>query len=243
MSKKQETHNIKSDYPTKMARAAWILREAILTGALKSGQQLKQQEIAEQMGMSSTPIREILRQLEAEGLVEYLPRKGVFVSEMTADQYREAIPIRTCLEALAVSQTSGKLDTAALDELTETQALFEDAWRMRDLSEVGKQNYYFHMRIYEASGSALLCELIRRIWPRFASDLLWIVPGRVEVSIDQHQGILTALRAGDTEEAAQQMAEHITKAGEMIGDYITFQQQSEEASEDILGAMLEDYDG
>ncbi len=239
MSTRRETRNIKPDQPTKLARAARILRDAILTGEFKPGQQLKQQEIADQIGMSATPIREILRQLEAEGLVVHVPRKGVFVSELTAAQYRETVPIRTALETLAIRQASGRLDAAAFEELAEYQALFEDAWQRHDLAEMGKQNYCFHMRIYDAAESPMLCDLIRRIWPRFASDLLWIVPGRAEVSIEQHRGILAALQAGDTEDAARRMAEHITRAGDMIGGYIAFQQQSEAATEGLLGALLE----
>jgi DNA-binding GntR family transcriptional regulator len=206
---------------TKLERAARILREAILRGDIRPGQKLKQQELAERLGMSATPVREVLRILEADGLLEHIPYKGVFVARISPEDTAEITPIRVALESLAVSIYVSRLDDdddlATLERLVEEM---EQAWQEMDLVRVRRCNYHFHSAIYEGSESEMLQSVIERLWPRFATDLLWMIPGRAEQSIKQHRAILDALRDRDEERAVEAMAEHIETAGEQITEFI-----------------------
>ena len=204
---------------TKLGRGARILREAILRGDLKPGQKLKQQELAEWLGMSATPVREVLRILEAEGLLLHIPHKGVFVAEVSPEDTEEITPIRVALEGLAVRMCVSRLEDSDLAILEDLVSDMEQAWREMDLARVRRSNYYFHSALYSASGSEILRGLIERLWPRFATDLLWMIPGRSEQSIEQHRAILEALKSRDENLAVQRMTEHIKTAGEQIVEF------------------------
>jgi len=205
---------------TKLGRGARILREAILRGDLKPGQKLKQQELAEWFGMSATPVREVLRILETEGLLEHIPHKGVYVAEISPQDTREITPIRVALECLAVRMFAARLQDSDLEALDSLVAEMEQAWQEMDLVRVRRTNYHFHATIYEGSGSEMLSGFIERLWPRFATDLLWMIPGRTEQSIAQHRAIVDALRARDAEQAVDCMADHINTAGNRIMEFV-----------------------
>jgi len=205
---------------TKLERAARVLRQAILQGDLRPGQKLKQQELAEQLGMSATPVREVLRILEAEGLLVHIPHQGVFVAEASPENTEELTPIRVALEGLAVKLSVPRLSDNDITNLERLVQGMERAWQEMDLAQVRRYNYRFHATIYRASGSEVLCGLIERLWPRFATDLLWMIPGRVERSIEQHRAILETIKNRDATGAANLLAEHITTAGKAIVAFI-----------------------
>ena len=87
------------------------------------------------------------------------------------------------------------------------------------LARVRRSNYYFHSAIYTGAGSEMLRGIIERLWPRFATDLLSIIPGRAEQSIEQHQAILDALRERNEELTVERMSEHIMTAGDKIVEF------------------------
>lgn len=205
---------------TKLGRGARKLREAILRGDLKPGQKLKQQELAEWLGMSATPVREVLRILETEGLLEHISHKGVYVAEISPEDTREITPIRVVLECLAVRMFASRLQDSDLEALEDLVTEMEEAWQEMDLVRVRRTNYHFHSTIYERAGSEMLRGFIERLWPRFATDLLWMIPGRTEQSIAQHRAIVEALRARDAQRASDFMADHINTAGIRIVEFV-----------------------
>ena len=205
---------------TKLERAAQFLRQAILQGDLKPGQKLKQQELAEQLGMSATPIREVLRVLETEGLLIHVPYKGVFVAEVSPEDTEELTPIRAALEGLAVKLAVPRLKEDDIENLERLAQEMERAWQEMDMAQVRRCNYRFHAAIYRACGSQTLCGMIDRLWPRFATDVLWMIPGRAERSIVQHRVLLDAIKNRDTTMAADLMTEHIATAGKAIVEFM-----------------------
>lgn len=211
---------------TKLERGARILRQAILRGDLRPGQKLKQQELADQLGMSPTPIREVLRILESEGLLEYIPRKGVYVAEVSPQEAEEITPIRAVLEGLAVQLGVPNLTDQQIETLEGLTKGMEEALVRMDFVQVRKLNYDFHIIIYRASGSATLVNMIERLWPRFATNLLWMIPGRAERSVQQHYVIMEAIKKRDAMQAATLIAEHIHTAGHSIVDFLKNQQGS-----------------
>ena len=210
---------MKTPGETKRQWAARVIREAILRGELKPGQRLKQQDLAEALDMSATPIREVVRVLEAEGLVENIPYKGTFVHEVSPTEAEELTPIRVALESLAVKQAVPNLTEQDLHELERTWERMKQAETNTDVAAIRRYNFDFHSKIYKACGSEILCELIERVWPRFAQDVLWLIPNRAEDSVVHHRDILDSIQAGDAELAAEIMAEHIRSAGERIAEH------------------------
>jgi DNA-binding GntR family transcriptional regulator len=211
---------------TKLERAARVLRGAILRGDLRPGQKLKQQELAERLEMSATPVREVLRVLVAEGLLEYVPYKGVFVAEISLVENEQIVPIRTALERLAVEMSVPRLSEREIAAIEALDARIVDAWHEMDLVEVRRFNYEFHSAIYGASGSPILCAMIEKVWPHFATNLLWMIPGRAEVSAAQHKAIVEAIRNRDATRAGVLMAEHIASAGAEVANFLRKQSQS-----------------
>jgi DNA-binding GntR family transcriptional regulator len=210
---------------TKLERAARIVRGEILRGDLRPGQKLKQQELAERLEMSATPVREVLRVLVAEGLLEHVPYKGVFVAEISLAENEQIVPIRTALERLAVELSVPRLTDRDIEAIASLDAKIVEAWQVMDLVEVRRYNYEFHSAIYGGSGSPLLCTMIEKVWPHFATNLLWMIPGRAEVSSAQHRAIIQALRERDAARAGQLMAEHIATAGIAVTNFLKRQSQ------------------
>lgn len=211
---------------TKLERGARALRQAILRGDLQPGQQLKQQELADRLGMSATPIREVLRILETEGLLERIPYKGVYVAEVSPQEASEITPIRAALEGLAVEMGVPHLTDRDIEMLERLAHAMESALAEMNFAQVRRLNYDFHILIYRASGSNTLVSMIERLWPRFATNLLWMIPGRAERSIQQHYVILEAIRARDAQRAAELVAEHIRTAGKSIIDFLSHQEEA-----------------
>ena len=175
--------------------------------------------------MSATPVREVLRVLEAEGLLVHIPYKGVFVAEATHEDTEEITPIRVALESLAVRMSVPRLSDGDIADLERLALEMEQFWHKMDLPRVRHCNYHFHTTIYRACDSQILCGMIDRLWPRFATDVLWMIPGRTERSIEQHRAVLEAIKNRDAAGAVELMSEHITTAGRSIAEFI--RQQSD----------------
>ena len=209
---------------TEVERAIRFLREAILRGDYKPGQRLPQKELTEQLNMSPTPVREALRLLEAQGLLERVPYKGAYVAEVSPDESEEISVIRSALEGLATKLAVPNLTSDDLGELEALTAEMERAWREMSIGRLRRANYRFHALIYRSAGSQRLSDMIISLWPRFSTDTLWMIPGRAQSSIDQHHALLEQIEAGDAEAAADLMADHILTAGASITEFLKKQQ-------------------
>lgn len=196
---------------TKATHIAEYLRDAILDGRLQPGQRLLLRELEAQLGASITPIREALKQLEAEGLVESVPYKGMFVARFDVRDAVEIYDLRAVLEAHAVALAAPNLTPAQVDELerlTETMA----ASVRKDPREMQLTNREFHQRLWTWSGSRRLFVLCNDLWRMFPWSTLRRAPARPEASVREHYEILAALRRGDAQAAAAAMNHHIREA-------------------------------
>ncbi len=209
---------------TEVERAIRFLRESILQGDYKPGQRLPQKELTEQLDMSPTPIREAFRILEAEGLLERVPYKGAYVAEVSPDESEEISVIRSALEGLATKMAVPKLTAEEIEKLEALVAEMEDAWRQMSIGRLRRSNYRFHALIYHKAESRRLSDMIISLWPQFATDALWMIPGRAERSIQQHHALLEKIREGDAEGAADLMSDHIVTAGKSIARFLKAQQ-------------------
>jgi DNA-binding GntR family transcriptional regulator len=195
-------------YVSKTDMVAALIRELIITGELGAGEQLRQRDLAEQFGVSQTPVREAMRRLESEGLVVGDTHRGFTVVEPDAGRVEENFQIRAALESLAASLAAKAIDDAGVARLADLnermRALAEDDPAYVDL------NRQFHFAVYEYAGSPLLMSLMRLLWASLHGGPK-VLRTHAE-SARQHDEILAALRARDADAAAEHTRHHIMDA-------------------------------
>ncbi len=195
------------------------LREAILKGKLPSGQQIRQDDIALQLGVSRVPVREALMQLEAIGLVKFSPYKGAVVSTLSPEDAREIFEIRSLLEAEALVLAFPNLSHEALDRAWQ---LVEEAGEEEDPLKWSEKNWNFHSFLYQFSERPRLIALIRSLHDNVApyrALYLRSLDSHCE-STAAHRRIVQSLRAGRIEDAARLLKEHLALAEMNIIRYL-----------------------
>ncbi len=190
------------------------LREAILDGSLRPGQRIQDSEVALQLGVSRTPVREALRQLEKDGLVRSTPNRGAIVNDLSKDDLEELYGIRAVLEGLAAARACSRITARELEDLQrlceEMQAVVpfrseEDriAFLSRDME--------FHELLVEASQSPSLAEMLSGIRMRIRMVMATIsVLARASAqAAPEHKALLEAIRLRDRESAERLARQHV----------------------------------
>ncbi len=188
-----------------------VLREAIATSDFPEGYQLLQNDIADALEVSRTPVRESLRLLEAEGWVVFSPHRGAVVATLSSDEVRQIFEIRFVLEALALKRSIPQIEPAVLNQAA---ALLDELDVEEDIGRWVALNRRFHLTLYAGAGTRLL-SLIESQYDAVDRYL------RLELvemdnagdSQDEHRAILAACRARDVERAIALSEPHIAGAG------------------------------
>ena len=139
------------------------IRERILSGAYPEGEPLRQDAIAAELGVSRVPIREALRQLEAEGLVVFSPHRGAVVSSLSLDEIDEVFALRADIEPVLLRRAVPCLDAAALDRAAEVLDRYEYALRVHDVLAYGELNWQFHSTLYDAADRPVTLGVVQRL--------------------------------------------------------------------------------
>jgi DNA-binding GntR family transcriptional regulator len=198
-----------------MAEAALErLREAIIMGELTPGTPLRLEDLARQLGMSISPIREAVRQLEALGLAEHVPHHGAKVMRLDVEELRELFSIRLALEGMAVRRAAELLEPSGAGAARGHLDAYDEARRRGDVRNAVRAHGAFHFALYEAARSPWLLRLIRPAWDsceRYRPILL--AKGAVQ---DRHEELdvelLDACSAHDPERAATALRAHLELA-------------------------------
>lgn len=190
------------------------IRQDILDGRYTKGQSLIEQRLAEKFGVSRTPIREVLRQLELDGLVESIPNRGVFVIGITREDIEHIYEIRQRIEGLAASWAVNKMTAEELHELENICNLMEFYTQKKDISQVAKLNTQFHEVIFKAAHSKYLRNILSNFqayiqWARYASLK---VEGRMEAALIEHKAIVEAFNKKDGFLAEKLIMEHVANS-------------------------------
>lgn len=188
------------------------LREAILSGRLKAGSRVRQEELAEEFGISRIPVREALRRLESEGLMILVPNSGAWVSKLDRDEYIEIYKVRERLEPLAISESSARLTSETIGRMEEIALQIEQAADPDDFLRLDRE---FHLLSYEGANMPQLTQMIHRFWNstqqyRRAFTATAGQAGMAAV-YQEHRLILDALRRRDAEQAALILYGHIRR--------------------------------
>ena len=187
------------------------LRDAILKGDLKPGERLLENQLADKLGVSRTPVREALRMLEQENLVLLIPRKGAQVLEISADDIKNIMEIRSSLEVLAMKYACKNMSEEKIAELKKYNTQFVEAFENDDYQAVADADVNFHNIIIEAAKNDMLCVLINNIRTRayrFRMAYLEVYETK-EAVVEHHRKIVEAIENHWEEKGVQIMAEHI----------------------------------
>jgi len=197
------------DYRTKEEQVADFLREGIISGVYPRGSRLKQAEIAQQLNLSITPVREALKLLEAEGYVSGDSYRGVRVVPFDAAASAEILQLRLLLEAQLVRGAAEKVTGKDISELRALADEFEQAFTQGDRAAARGVNYRFHRRLYDIAAMPQTLHFVQILWARYPFDLINAVGGRGQDAAREHDAILRALTEGDASAAMLAMREHI----------------------------------
>jgi DNA-binding GntR family transcriptional regulator len=197
------------DYRTKEEQVADFLREGIISGVYPRGSRLKQAEIAQQLNLSITPVREALKLLEAEGYVSGDSYRGVRVVPFDAAASGEILMLRLLLEERLVRGAVEKVTERDIADLQSLAKEFEQAFDRGDRAAARGINYRFHRRLYDIAAMPQTLHFVQILWARYPFDLINAVGGRGQEAAREHEAILQALTEGNAEAATLAMRQHI----------------------------------
>jgi DNA-binding GntR family transcriptional regulator len=192
------------------------LREAIIMGELPAGTPLRLDELARSLGMSISPIREAVRQLEALGLAKHVPHQGARVLDFDIEDLRDLFEVRLALESLAVRRAAERFTEADAELAQSHLDRFDAAAADGDVRETMRAHTDFHFTLYEASHTSWLVALIRPAWDRserFRPALLTSRSGPQERHREYDADLLEACAAHDPDTAAAVLYRHLELAG------------------------------
>ena len=201
------------------------LRTDILRGKLKSGQALKQDEIAAQFGVSKIPVREALIQLKAEGLVNFYPNRGAFVSELSAVEADEIYVMRIALETAVLARAIPHLTVAHLKHAKE---ILDAIDREENIAKWGELNWEFHATLYSPAALPRVMDTIKTLHSNIARYLVLYLAGMAyqKKSQKEHRAILEACRHGNTEKAVAVLVVHLQGASDHLVAFLNKQEIS-----------------
>jgi DNA-binding GntR family transcriptional regulator len=188
-----------------------LLRMRIVIGVMRPGQVVNEIEIAAQLGLSRTPVREAVKRISDEGLIVIRAQNGTFVADFSRAALDEAYLIRQALEFESVRRAAVKASPDDIDKLEDTIAAHETAIKRHRFPEAIRLDDMFHRQIAEISSLSMLWKAvdISKAQMDRGRHLALPHPGMGEVTIAQHEAIVAALRKGDRVQAGRAMKEHL----------------------------------
>ena len=228
----------KNDYGMKMEDYQFLplrdvvfhtLRQAILKGELKPGERLMEIKLANQLGVSRTPIREAIRMLELEGLVIMVPRKGAQVAKITEKDLKDVLEVRLGLEDLATRLACQRISREQLEELYRASRNFEKLLDLDDLQALAEADVAYHDVIYKATGNPRLIQLLNNLREQmYRYRIEYLKDSKVRRSlVEEHDAIFASIKKGDSKGAQQMIREHIERQQESIMQSMCAQNQED----------------
>lgn len=196
------------------------VRELIVSGQLHSGEFIRPEVVAEELGVSATPAREGLLQLQTEGFLSVEPRRGFMVTALSSDDIRDIYDAQALLGGELAARTAATITPATVDELERIQDALERAAAAGDFDEEERLNHEFHALIYRLSGSRKMRWLIKTTLSYAPRKFFAAVDGWPEASAQDHRSIIEHLRANDPDQSRAAMARHIRNAGALLAEHL-----------------------
>ena len=187
------------------------IREDILKGRYKEDDELRETTLGKELGVSRTPVREALRQLELEGLVKIIPNRGAFVTGISEKDVRDIYMVRSVLEGLCVQMAAEHMTKERIDELEEVLLLAEYYLEKGNMEQLTELDGKFHQILYTASESRILEHVLSDFhkYVQLARRNSVKTESRAQKSLEEHREILEALKENDAEKAEKLANTHI----------------------------------
>jgi len=198
------------------------LRERILHGTYPEGEPLRQDAIAEELGVSRIPVREALRQLEAEGLVVFNPHRGAVVSTLSLSEIEELFDLRTTIELDLLRRALPRVGPEDVARAKEILDRYETALRNGDVASWGAMNWQFHSTLYAPADRPFTMSVAQKLHQqcdRYLRMQLALTHGELRAN-EEHRAILAAVKKRDARRAAELLREHILGAGRSLRDFL-----------------------
>ena len=197
---------------------AEALREAIKEGLLAPGQRLMEIQLAEELGVSRTPVREAVRKLELEGYVVMMPRRGTYVANLSIRDVNDVFEIRTALDSLACGLAAERITEDELERLQRLLVMIGEHIEKGDMEKIVETDTRFHDLLYQASRNTRLVGIIsnlREQLTRFRAASMSF-PGRLKETLEEHKELVDAIAQGDVQAAKHAAEAHMEKAEQTL---------------------------
>ncbi len=194
------------------------LREAIIVGELKPGERLMEIQLAEKMGVSRTPVREAIRKLELEGLVEMLPRKGAHVADLSTKDIMDVLEVRSTLDGLASSLSAARITDDEIKELKHVLAQFDNFVEKNNIHGSIKKDVEFHDIIYRSSRNEKLIQISNNLREQVQRYRIIYIKdyGSSKELVKEHAEIYEAIAGRDPKAAMNSAVKHIMNQEKVI---------------------------
>jgi len=218
------------------------IREAILKGDLKPGEKVAEPELAEQFGISRTPIREAFRQLESEGYLTVVPRKGAVVAALSERDVQEFYEVKSILEGYAAELAAENLSDKELAKLESINERLKQLASTGDVKTFYKIHNEFHEMFLKAANNTKLYDLIKQLGMKFSRMRMasLSVDGRMAISVSEHDKLLDAFRRHDGK-----TAEALVKKTAALGGHVLLESmahsQGQPTSQVLLNKNIDAY--
>jgi DNA-binding GntR family transcriptional regulator len=206
--------------------AADHVRELIVSGQLVSGQFIRPELVAEELGISATPAREGLLFLQTEGFLNVEPRRGFTVAALTSEDVKDVYQAQALLAGELTARAATLCEPDAIAALQGIQDELERAAAAREYDAVEILNNEFHERIYRIAGTRKIRWLLKRTLAYAPRKFFAAVEGWPAASAADHRTIIDHLRAGDSPQARAAMEQHIQNAGRLLAEHLASQPRS-----------------
>ena len=189
------------------------IRKSIIEEKIKIDKRISMREIAEELDISRTPVREAIRKLESEGLIELLPRKGFIVKSYKPNEVKEIYEAREILELFLVKRSCDFMDTNTIQKLKEINNKLSLEFKKdnRDILKIKKLNEDFHFLIYRVSKNNIICEIVNNLWQKTSGLFIKLFsnPEQGINTFNEHEAILDALARKDRKNAEIFLKKHL----------------------------------
>ncbi len=194
------------------------IREDILNGRYETGDKLVENKLAEELGVSRTPVREALKQLELDGLVDNIPNRGVVVKGITKDDIDDILTIRLCIEGLVGEWAAQRVLNDELKDLEEIYDLMEFYTFKGDVEKIFELNTKFHETLYKATKSRYLESMLKdfQLFIKTARSNSLKSEGRLSMALKEHKAILEGLKEKHPEKTKDALVQHISESNKNI---------------------------
>lgn len=208
---------------TQLDVAYEYVRAAIVDGVLRPGVRVTVRPLAEELGMSPTPIKAALATLEREGFLVSIPHRGYFVPLVDVDDLIEIYELREAVDGMAArraAKAAGRTELA--DRLAELLAAQRRSVGAGDLRAYGELDVQFHHLIWEGSGNVRLLAAAENLIAQIRLGNRWSAraPGRLPDALDEHEAILEAIRRGDSRTAERLLRRHVRQSCAALRRYV-----------------------